>query len=174
MEERNTAGRADPTDSFGSKPSDRTCVSGLAIRDDLRDLGSRRLLSSSNGLPPPTTAKPTDASLTRSVKLPHPYIGRSSAGMKTKREEPSTRVCSEESGCAFSESVSAPISDIRVIRTQRSSRFSPRIAMVKAAYARQSDDLGVRRRSILNSSSGRRVAETGMDPFSVVILDVLA
>jgi hypothetical protein len=80
----------------------------------------------------------------------------------------------QQLACAFSESVSAPTSDIRVIRRQRSSRFSPRIAMVKAAYARQSDDLGARRRSILNRSAGRRVAETGMDPFSVVILDVLA
>ena len=47
----------------------------------------------------------------------------------------------------------APISDIGVIMTQRSRRFSPRIAMVKATHARQSDDVGVGRRSRLNRSS---------------------
>ena len=67
-----------------------------------------------------------------------------------------------------------PISGIRSTRTHRLRRFSPHIPVMKTTNARQSGDLGTGRRSMLDRSSEGRVAKTGMDPFSVVVVDVLA
>ena len=55
-----------------------------------------------------------------------------------------------------------------------SCRFSPRVAMMKSADPRQSDDFGIRGLSSLLDSPHWRVSEAGVDSIFVVVVDVLA